>query len=1170
MKTVYAAILNILFLSANCFSQIYSTNKYTPDDGLATRTVYDITQDSTGRMWFATGVGISRYDGYKFENFDFTKEVSKFSYRRIKTDEKGFVWCIPYFTRDSIRVFRNNLWVSIPPPSHPNLFNENASFDLYYENGNHVLCLGTSDGIFLYKDDKWKRYAIEEGLINNEVLNVCAYNKKYYISTKKGLSIFNSGTFDNSLNSIISKEPTIVLKVYFQDIHTDNRNEKARMWLLLPNKLGYIENNTFKVLNSDFAIPDLVSYLSYSMVIDSRNNIYFGSSWVKYYININNGKLVGLFKENGLVSNGCTSIFLDREDNLWISDTRGLCKLNSLAFRNHNSSIGMEEDDVASMNELTPGKYVFGHNHGITISENNRFKYISFKTFKNYKPNSSRVIDINKDKNGNLWLSVFSMGIGRIDNSGNIEWMKVPDSTTFGSVISDDNGDIIASANNGLYIYKNGTFERYYKEISKDIYLRKLFNLSDGKIWTASPRGIYIFENQNMKHIKSENNLLANSVFSIFKDNKNRIFAGTLDGLYILQNDSMFKFNENNFSIDDPVYAMIQDKNNNYWIGTNKNLVFWDGDNTKKEYNSRNGLVQGEINRSALFIDSDERLWIGTDMGVSRYVSELDNEKSYIPKLELTGIVENGGNYYPVDGDLSFGNKENNLKFLFRGISFVNENSIEYKVKLEGYDKDWVIVNQQRIEDVVYKNLKPGEYVFKVKARNNSGEWSREIASKTITIENPFYFKLWFIVLVILFVVIGFLAFYFHIGRQKYLTKLETEVEKRTAELNNSKEDLIKANERLEERVKERTSELEESEREFRELVELLPEAIYETDNEGKVVFTNKAGFEKFGYGSGDLGKVSVLDVVVSEDKERAGEYFHGVISGKAMKGIEFKALKKDGSTFPIYINSVPVITKGEISGARGIALDVTSQKIIEEKLKKLSEEQKELIASKDKFFSILAHDLRNPFTGLCGFAEVLFQEGRNLSKEEIVNYSEHIKKSADSILKLLENLLQWGRLQTGKMDVKSEKINLYEIVNESIALLLNNSGRKEISVKNKIENNVYVNADSNMLDSIIQNLLINSVKFTPRKGTIEFSAEKSGNMIHISITDTGIGMNDEQLNDIFRIDKRNTTLGTENEPGTGLGVILCKEMIEKQGGKIEIKSEIGKGSVIKFCLPAI
>lgn len=1416
MNSIHILTSIFLFAYLNCFSQIYPTHNYTPDDGLASRTVYDITQDSTGRMWFSTGLGVSRYDGYKFENFCFSKDVSKISYKRIKTDEKGFVWCIPFYTRDSIKVFENNSWKSITPPNSKTIYNENTSFNLFYENTIPVLCLGTLEGIFIYRNNIWKRYATENGLASNEITDVCVYEKKFYVSTKKGLSIFNSDSIDNSINNIISKEPTIVLKVCFQRLNDNSKNSDARMWILFSDKIGFIENNAFKIFNSDFIIPDLASFLSFSMVIDRRNNIYFGSSWIKYYINIDNRKLVGLNKENGLVSNGCTSMFIDREENLWISDTKGLCKLNSLAFRNYNNSIDLEENDVSAINEAAPNKIIFGHNGGISIFENNKFNYISFSKLKNFRTNSNRVLDIFKDKSGNLWLAVFGIGIGKTKNGANVEWMKTPDNIFFTSVISDKDGNILASADKGLFINRNGVFEKYDNNIISELSIRKLFNLNDGKIWIASFRGIYILENQSVKHLNVENNFRANSIYSIFKDNRNRIFAGTQDGLYIIQNDSMIKFRENKFAIDDAVFNIIQDKNNNYWIGTSKNLVFWDGNEIFKEYNSNNGLVPGEINRSALFFDSEDRLWIGTDMGVSRFISELDNEKSFIPKVEFIGIVENGGNYFPVNKDISFSSNNNNLKFIFRGISFVNEKLIEYKIKLEGFDKDWRDVNHRQIDDIKYLNLKPGDYVFKVKARNPSGKWSNEVTSKIITIENPFYFKLWFLLLVIVITAVGLYTLHFHHNRKKYLVKVEAEVQKRTEELAKAKNDLETANENLEEKVKKRTTELSESEmkyrsvveqasdgiviydidsrkilqtnkayckmlgyemdemlsftlydmvahdkdsvdsfvnkiineklvfigerfhkmkngdllpvevsarkfcyagntamcvlvrdiserkktevalreseeryrtlienaddiilifdlnfksmrgnkkfkvslgienendmaelynrlhpeeineirdaqkkliingrhesefrlkqangnwlnisgksvvikdcnqnplyilsifrdisernkieqalfdseKKFRELVELLPEIVFETDKNGNVIFANKVGLTKFDISLDELSKgYTVFDFLAPEVHEKATINFKKVFNGEQLKGNEYIGIKKDGSKFPVYINSVPIVRNNETIGIRGIVVDITSQKNTEEKLLKIAEEQKDLIAAKDKFFSIIAHDLRNPFTGLYGFSQILQEEAPELSTEEIVKYSIRIRSSAENLLGLLDNLLQWGRLQTGKMEATLEKINLFEKIEKNISLLSHISNKKEIPIANSVKNDVYVYADNFMMDSIIQNLLMNSIKFTPRKGMIKFSAEISDEFVVISLSDTGIGISDEQHINIFRIDKRNTTLGTENEPGTGLGLILCKEMIEKQNGKLIIQSKVGKGSIFKFYL---
>jgi signal transduction histidine kinase len=232
-----------------------------------------------------------------------------------------------------------------------------------------------------------------------------------------------------------------------------------------------------------------------------------------------------------------------------------------------------------------------------------------------------------------------------------------------------------------------------------------------------------------------------------------------------------------------------------------------------------------------------------------------------------------------------------------------------------------------------------------------------------------------------------------------------------------------------------------------------------------------------------------------------------------------------------------------------------------------LSEEQKELISSKDKFFSIMAHDLRSPFTGLIGFTQLLKDDAATLERGEITQYADHIYSSAKTVLDLLNNLLQWGRMQTGSMKPALQRENLYAKINESILLLINNSEKKEISVENNINDGLFVLADNFMFDSIMQNLLTNAIKFTPRKGVIKVSADIADGMVYISVSDNGVGIPKNTLDTIFKIDQRSSTKGTEDEPGTGLGIILCKEMVESQGGKFEIISEVNKGTTIKFSL---
>ncbi|MCK9425050.1 MAG: PAS domain S-box protein [Ignavibacteriaceae bacterium] len=229
----------------------------------------------------------------------------------------------------------------------------------------------------------------------------------------------------------------------------------------------------------------------------------------------------------------------------------------------------------------------------------------------------------------------------------------------------------------------------------------------------------------------------------------------------------------------------------------------------------------------------------------------------------------------------------------------------------------------------------------------------------------------------------------------------------------------------------------------------------------------------------------------------------------------------------------------------------------------------KELNASKDKLFSIIAHDLRSPFHALLGLSELLATEVDDFSREEIKKFSVEMNNSLKNQYKLLENLLEWSQLQTRRMQYAPVNISLPEFVNDVFALLAGNAFKKNIVLTNLVLPSASLFADANMLQSILQNLLSNAIKFTKPGGDIQVLARQSeGEMIKIFIKDTGVGISKENLVKIFRTDSTVTTKGTENEKGTGLGLLLCKEMIERHGGTFSAESELEKGTTFSFTLP--
>ena len=234
------------------------------------------------------------------------------------------------------------------------------------------------------------------------------------------------------------------------------------------------------------------------------------------------------------------------------------------------------------------------------------------------------------------------------------------------------------------------------------------------------------------------------------------------------------------------------------------------------------------------------------------------------------------------------------------------------------------------------------------------------------------------------------------------------------------------------------------------------------------------------------------------------------------------------------------------------------------------SQERKlyELNNSKDKFFSIIAHDLKNPLHNLFLSSEIVYTYFERYTKEQLVTNLKSMNESAKAASNLLQNLLTWARAQSGSIDFTPIEINIFYLLGETIELLTVTANNKKIKLINEIDNEIFVFADANMIETVFRNLISNALKFTPAEGSIKIKYYDEIHFWKFAVIDTGTGIKTEDLNKLFRIDVHHTTKGTNGEGGTGLGLILCKEFIEKNGGEISVESEYGKGTVFYFTLP--
>lgn len=277
--------------------------------------------------------------------------------------------------------------------------------------------------------------------------------------------------------------------------------------------------------------------------------------------------------------------------------------------------------------------------------------------------------------------------------------------------------------------------------------------------------------------------------------------------------------------------------------------------------------------------------------------------------------------------------------------------------------------------------------------------------------------------------------------------------------------------------------------------------------------------------------------------------------------------MTKDGKTTSVeFVSTVYVADHAKVIQCN--IRDITERKRVENALKDSEARLKGLNTAKDKFFSIIAHDLKGPFNSIVGFSELLIDRIRERDYEEVEKYAVIIQNSSNRAMDLILNLMQWSRSQTGRLDFNPENLDIVGLI-KTIAQLLNDSAQqKSITIYTEMPERTMVFVDKDMMATVLRNLISNAIKFTNTGGEIVISVDQSVDKLIVTVSDNGVGIRMDAMDKLFIIEKSYSTIGTNDEKGTGLGLILCKEFIEKHGGNIWAESEFGKGSKFHFSIP--
>ena len=1143
-RLIIFLILIIIFFHTPLFTQNYNIFKYTVRNGLPSSVIYNITQDVSGKMWFTSNFGILEFDNLTWKLHKIVKDSDITSdIRYILSDSRGIIYTFNKWLNMGGHFYKNKVWEKIDGPVLKEKIQVTGT--AHVENKKKLtIAFGTYHrGLYLYKLGKWKNLSKNDGLLNNDIVSIDAFNDKFYVLTPKGISIVSDKLIDNSLNKVLPDKG-----IGLTGIRVSKINNKKVIWLSGSNWIGrYFDGQFEKIKILEFLISkNSESFIDFRKTIieyDKRGKLFFGNINALYFLDLRNNMVKTLDTNNGTTTRGITSLFQDRENIVWAGTKRGLNKIVSMQFENYSRQNGLLENEVTAIAEISKNIMVFGHNNGLTIKNKKNYKHINLNRYTKKIIFASRVFDILIDSKNMMWVAAGSAGLFLFDTSKDYNFVKhwYPGANEeYITVVEDKQNNIWLAGKTGISKLKDEKFSPIKLGIEQISSIRKMFVMDDNELLFASTsKGVLSLKKNKWTRYYSKNKNF-NSTYAVMKYEGKSFLIGSAGGLLELKDGKLQLFSKLGWKITSPVYFIIKDKQNDFWIGT-KNGVIKFNNKTYKHYTHIDGLVGIEANRGGGYVDSLGNVWIGMDIGTSKYTPDLIDVSSTKPLLRITKIKANGNIVQKKEIKLSRGNA---IEFFFKGISFIDNRPLKYFYKLIGHDNEW---NEKTLRHgyIRYDNLPIGNYSFYLKAVNGNGYESDIIVRDQIQVVSPFYLTYWFALIVLFSLLISSILF------RKFFKE-------------------IRVSKLLKKEIYKKNIQLKESLLSYQSLFEESLDCIFTSTPDGMFLSINKAGLEMFGYNTiKDLSRKNIeKDIYI--DSGRRCEFKDLMKKQGLVKNFESKIKRKNGEILTVIESSYLIKNnKNETIGYRGIIRDITDQLRLQSQLV-----QSQKMESIGLLAGGIAHDFNNILSGILGYANLLkrsLAEDKKLSK-----YINTIEKSAERAADLTKKLLGFAR----KGKYKVTLIDINDIIDEVINLLNPIIDRSIRIERNLLEPSIFIEADATQIQQVIMNICLNARDALPNGGLINITltivklsidkqktfqlTAREGNYLNVSIEDNGFGIKDEYLQKIF--DPFFTTKTTTK--GSGLGLSMVYGVIKNHNGALNVKSIDKKGTVFNLYFP--
>ncbi len=1005
--------------------------------------------------------------------------------------------------------------------------------------------LATDDGLTKYDGKNFYHYTTEQGLNNNLILSVFEDSKGniWFGSFRGGASMY-----DGKYLYIYTKNEGLSDDV----VNWITEDKSGAIWIATGNGLSKIKDNKITV----YSEKNGLSHKDTRAVIEDKD----GKIWIATYgggLNILNGEEFLIYsKDEGFVDNYLSFLYKDRSETIWIGMSNdGVVKYNNNQFTRFSTKQGLINNHIRTIMEDNQGSMWFGAiDSGATKFNGKHFEH--FKLSQGLASNYIR--SSMTDRNGNIWLGTRGAGLTRFDGNrfNHYTVREGLSNSRIMSIIQDSKGTFWFGtyggyATKGVIKKENNVERKYFSQfgLKEGLLGSRVYTVSEdskGNIWFGTDGGgISVYDGTYTCTYTTAHGLPDNSIRDIIEDRTGRIWIATYgSGFSLFDGEYFTNYSVKNGLPTNNILDIFEDDKGVVWLGTDGGGVIAVEDNKMTIFNEESGFFSNTVYNIGQ--DSDGTLWMGTGgAGLVKFKNglfEAFNTKNGLNNNHVLSLeVDKEGNIW---AGTRFGINilENSRKNLVKSNSpdplFISygyeEGFIGISCNLSAIEQDkngtvWIGTNDRLTAffgDIKTEIPPPNLQITSVRVFNENIPWtdlainpdSSVILSNGLKIGRFRFDSLsrWYNIPIglILNHDQNYISFSFTAISHNHIKKMR-----------------------------------------FQYMLQGLDEG-----------WNTLTDINEVTYGSLKPGRYKFRVKAVNSS---------GLWSETVEYQFQIKHPWWNTLWFYVSVSLLFILTALNFIRNREQRLkrekEILQEKVAE-KTRELSMKNEQLEINnleKDKFFSIIAHDLKGPFSGFLGLTQIMAEEAEQLSSEEVKEIATNMRSSANGLYALLENLLQWSRMKQSSIQFSPSKLDLYETISENLSTITLAAKNKNIELIFDIPESVYIFADKNMIQTIIRNIIANAVKFTPSGGYVKVSAKRdSEDFIEITVEDNGIGMSTDMVNNLFKLNMSKNREGTNGEPSSGLGLLICKEFVEKHEGNIWVISKEGVGSTFHITMP--